>query len=506
MNKINRPALFYLLAVLSTFSVIFGYSAETKDVKPAIAGAQIYQTAKSGDNLADKGKFAYTPAASLPERISFTLNPDKTYQSIVGFGAAFTESSASLYKKLGKKQKKDFINSYFSTNGAGFTLMRTHIGSCDFSLSTYDYAPDGGDTEMASFTIDHDKEMLIPLIRDAMAAPGADFKIISSPWSPPPWMKNNMSSINGILLPMYYPAYALYLSKYLKAYLKEGIPIWGMTVQNEPLHGGDWESCKWTPAFELDFIKNHLGPLLKKENQDVKILIYDHNKDNMLEWAYVMMNDPVAKDYVWGTAVHWYATYFGIGTNGRPHFDFDGLQAVHEQFPDKHIINTEACTFGVVTNGMYWNLCPDWSKYMHIPAERYGVDIIGDLNNWAEGWVEWNILLNMEGLPNSADNANSAPVMMDEKTKKLCYNPSYYILEQFSKFIRPGAVRIDMTISTNDKQPTVIAAAFKNTDGRIVIELLNTNKTALPYQVVLKGNQVVHEIEPHALQTIVLDK
>ncbi len=207
------------------------------------------------------------------EVISIKLLPDQKFQTITGFGGSFTESSAYLLNKLSKKNRDLILNAYFGSEGARYSLTRTHINSCDFSLSNYSYAPVEGDKELENFSIEEDRDDIIPMIKEAMAISEDGFKIISSPWTAPPWMKDNNNWVGGKLLPEYYDSWALFFSKYLNAYKKEGIDIWGVTVENEPLgNDNNWESMHYSAEEMVDFVKNHLGPKLESDGHDVKIL------------------------------------------------------------------------------------------------------------------------------------------------------------------------------------------------------------------------------------------
>jgi len=213
----------------------------------------VYETSASGNKLTKLTDFE---SSIKPSEI--ILNPNKTYQTITGFGGSFTESSAYLLNRLSKPNRDKILQAYFGEEGARYSLTRTHIASCDFSLNNYTYATDEGDLSLENFSIDEDKDDLIPMIKDAMAISKEGFNIIASPWTAPPWMKDNKAYVGGKLLPEYYDAFALYLNKYLDAYQAEGIDIWGITPVNEPHgNGNNWESMHFSPEEETDFVQNH---------------------------------------------------------------------------------------------------------------------------------------------------------------------------------------------------------------------------------------------------------
>ena len=240
--------------------------------------------------------------------------PDSTFQTITGFGGSFTESSAYLLNNLSKEKRDKVLEAYFGESGARYSLTRTHMNSCDFSLSNYSYAAVEGDKDLEHFTIDEDRDDVIPMIKDAMAISKDGFKILSSPWTAPPWMKDNNSYVGGNLLPEYYDTWALFFSKYIDAYKAEGIEIWGVTVENEPLgNGNNWESMHFTAEEMTTFVSNNLGPKLEADGKgDVKILGYDQNRDHLKDWVDVMYKDEASSKYYDGTAIHWYASTYEV--------------------------------------------------------------------------------------------------------------------------------------------------------------------------------------------------
>ena len=282
---------------------------------------------------------------------------------------------------------------YFSEEGLRYSMARLPIGSCDFSLETYNYDGVKGDKELVNFTVAHDTKEIIPFIKRAIATrknwTKEPLNIVASPWSPPAWMKElTFSSYCPLTCELcnlrqeYHDTWALYFSKFITAYAKENISIWGITIQNEP--GAcplDYEGMHWTAQTERDYLKETLGPKLAADHPDVKILIYDHNKDKTVEWAQIIFSDPDAAKYAWGIAVHWYT-----GDH------FDQLNTTHILYPQKAILATEAT---VAREKDPKN--PDWQK-----GEHYAHDIIGDMNNWVVGFIDWNLVLDYYGAPNHA--------------------------------------------------------------------------------------------------------
>jgi glucosylceramidase len=466
---------------------------------------QIFETAANGNKLTELKE---TPAAAGAVRIF--INPQQQYQQITGFGGSFTEASAYLLNKLSKASREKVLKAYFSKEGADYTLTRTHINSCDFSLRNYAYANVAGDTSLEHFSIEEDRNDLIPIIKEAQRFSKDGFKIIATPWTAPPWMKDNNNWVGGKLLPNYYPTWALYFSKYFAAYKKEGIDIWGITVENEPNgNGNNWESMLFTPKEMTDFVEYHLGPRLAKDGYGkIKILGYDQNRAGLKEWVDEMYRSPKSSKYFAGTAMHWYEStydYFG-----------EALQYAHKKNPGKYLINTEACIDADVPkwkdDDWYWSKeATDWGwdwasekeKYLHpkyVPVFRYAGDIIGCLNNYVDGWIDWNMVLDKQGGPNWFKNWCIAPVIVDAEKDEVYFTPLYYAMAHFSKFIRPGAVRIGCTI--NNKE--LMATAVKNPDETIAVVIFNPTDKAQSLQVNLYNKKNNISISAKALQTVVI--
>lgn len=467
----------------------------------------VVETSASGHKLKTITEFP----SGKDQFATIQLFPETKYQTITGFGGSFTEASASLLNRLSKKNRDSIINAYFGTDGARYSLTRTHINSCDFSLGHYSYAPVAGDNELISFSIDEDRDDIIPMIRDAMAHSKDGFKIISSPWTAPPWMKDNNDWRAGKLLPQYRDCWALFFSKYLEAYKKEGIDIWGITVENEPLGcGGNWESMHYTPEEMVDFVNNHLGPRLQADGHQVKILAYDQNRGEELEkWATVIYRDESASKYFNGFAIHWY----GSTVDWFP----ESLNFTHNQAPVKHLIQTEACIDAEIPHWQedqwYWSEeATDWGwdwapaeqKAFHpkyVPVYRYARDIIGCMNNWVDGWIDWNMVLDRQGGPNWFKNWCIAPVIVDPEKDEVYFTPLYYVMAHFSKYVRPGAARIGF----ENSDPSLLVTAAKNPDGSVAVVVLNMNKESKNMKLSLGDGLVEVRISAQALQTIVIE-
>lgn len=494
--------------------------------------ADVYQTSRAGDNLkliatrsaADLSPDHKAESASIELRIF----PDITYQQYHGFGASFTESSAWNLATIPVALRRKVLTRLFSpTDGAGFSLTRTHINSSDYSNYHYTYV-EKDDEDLSSFSVNEDMKGfsgdendqvrgivledpgydLIPMILEAQSVPGADFGIIASPWSPPSWMKTGESAemTNGSLQPKYYGIWAQYLSMYISAYAALGIDLWGITPQNEPLHAHDarWDSNGWSATEARDFLRDHLGPQLEKDGHletadldaGVRVLIYDHNKSVMNEYVGPTYEDPEASQYAWGTAFHWYAASDQDDNNWYQ----AELARLHATWPDKGMIHTES-SIDIDPDdpiGQYWRLSPDYAGEF-VPFDTYAYDIITNLNNGTQGYIEWCMILSHEGKPNPYNNFNSAPVLINPVTDAVTYTPLYYLLSHFSKFIRPDARRISIQ---SDEVPGVIHTAAKNPDGSITIVIFSSNENPFDFTVRLLESTYSIRIAPNAMQTI----
>ncbi len=491
---------FKFIIVIFSMAVTMNSCKTTKDME-----VEVYETSAQGNSLKKITDFSETE-----NPVSITLNPEEKFQTITGFGGSFTEASAYLLNKVSVANRKKILDAYFSEKGANYSLTRTHIASCDFSLSNYTYAKVQNDLELKNFTIEDDKDDLIPMILEAKAISKEGFKIIASPWTSPPWMKDNKKYVGGKLLPEFNDTFALYFSKYLDAYKKEGINIWGVTVINEPHgNGNNWESTLFSPKEMTDFVQNHLGPKLENDGwADIKILGYDQNRAGIKEWVDVMYENEKSSKYYDGLAIHWYESTYD--------FFPKELQYAHEKAPNKYLIQTEACVDSEIPHwnddAWYWKKeATDWGwdwasekdKHLHpkyAPVNRYAVDIIGCLNNWVDGWVDWNMVLDKQGGPNWFKNWCVAPVIVDPEKDEVYFTPLYYTMAHFSKFMRPGAMKIGCTINHKD----LMATAVKNPDGTIAVVIFNPTSEKQSLEIKLNNKIKIISIDAKALQTVII--
>ena len=471
---------FYFLCLFSVLLCSAGYSQK--------AGVSVYTTAENTEyritKTSDSSRFS-DYGQPVESQVCVFVDPTHRFQTILGIGGAITDASAETFAKLPVKVQKQFLTAYYDkVNGIGYTLARTNIHSCDFSSGSYTYVSDG-DKELKSFSIEHDRQFRIPLIKKAIAASGGKLTLFVSPWSPPAWMKDNNSMVQGgKLLPEYRQPWANYFVKFIRSYEKEGIPVWGLTLQNEPMAKQTWESCYFSAEDERDYIKRYLGPTLNKQGlSDKKLIAWDHNRDLIYQTASTILNDKEAAKYVWGIGYHWYETWTGSA------MQFDNVRKVAESFPDKKLMFTEGCTERFdMTRINLWSL-----------GEIYGHSMINDFNNGTVGWTDWNILLDENGGPNHVGNFCFAPVIADTKKGELIYTNSFYYIGHFSKFVRPGARRI---ISSSNRD-VLETTAFQNVDGKIAVIVMNRGDKNLSYLLWINNKAAKIESLPHSIVTLV---
>ena len=478
-------------ALLSTLILLVTFSAfSQKKSKPFSVNGKtvIVYTSADSTNLritnTDNLKFSVLKQPVETQTCVF-VDPNKTFQKFLGIGGAITDASAEVFAKLSKEKQQELLNAYYNKDkGIGYSIIRTTIHSSDFSSGSYTYIAEG-DKELKTFNIEHDRKFKIPLIKKATETAGGKLTLFASPWSPPAFMKDTKDMLKGgKLLPEFYQSWANYYVKFINSYQKEGIPVWGITVQNEPMAKQTWESCIYTAEEERDFLKNYLGPTLSKAGLgDKKITIWDHNRDLMTQRASTILDDPEANKYVWGIGFHWYESWSG----GEQMYGNVGI--VNELYPNKNLLFTEGC-----------NEKFDANKYqLWTNGERYGKSMINDFNNGTVGWTDWNILLDENGGPNHVGNFCFAPIHADTKTGELIYTPSYYFIGHFSKFIGKDAKRI----STVTSRSQLISTSFLNQDGKVITVVMNQSNKKVAYNLCVGTNSTEISILPHAIQTLI---
>ncbi|MES2714758.1 MAG: glycoside hydrolase family 30 protein [Pseudomonadota bacterium] len=412
--------------------------------------------------------------AALPQ---VWVDSSRRFQTLLGFGAAFTEAAALTWQALPPAQQAAVLRECFHpTLGHGYSLCRVHINSCDFSLGHYAHADLEGDATLAGFSIARDRQALLPFIRAALQVAGRPIRLLASPWSPPAWMKTNgQMHGGGRLRPECRAAWAQCYVRFIQAYQAEGVPVWGVSVQNEPMAVQRWESCLYSAEEERDFVRDHLGPALHAAGLGgVKIVIWDHNRDGLVARASVVYGDPAAARYVWGAGFHWYVED-----------QFEQVQLVHDAWPDKQLLFTEGCQEGGPHTGS-WAL-----------GERYARSMIQDLNHWTVGWIDWNLLLDQTGGPNHVGNLCSAPLLADTRSGALLPQSSHHYIAHFARFIQPGAQRVLCAAS----QAVLECTAFANPDGSLATVVMNRSDQPVQFVLVLDGQALRASLPPRAITT-----
>lgn len=394
-------------------------------------------------------------------------------QEIFGFGGAFTESSAYTYAQLDETGKKAAMERLFGKSGLRYNFCRICIGSSDFALDQYDYLAPGA-TNLDSFSIERDRKYVIPMIRDAKAAAkaaGEELVFFASPWSPPAFMKDTGSRLaGGHLLPEYREMYAEYVARFIEEYEKEGIHIFAVTPQNEPLAPSSWDSCLASAEEEIALIRA-LSAAFAAHGLEVKIFAWDHNKGRLYHrMAEVYREVP---ELVAGAAFHWYAGQH-----------FEEVALLREQYPGKLLIASEFC------NGLGRKT-----------FDTYGSELMGNFNHGAQAECEWNLMLGTLGGPyHDRTFGCSAPIHTDGR--ELTLRSSYYEMYLFSHFVRRGA----KALATSSFRAGLDAAAFRNPDGKLVVVLRNSTDRAIKYRLSVFNKLYSVSITPQSMITYEIEE
>jgi len=376
------------------------------------------------------------------QTIDAVIRLGKPKQTILGYGGAFTSSSASLYSRLPEKAKEEFLRLYFSSDGLGYNLGRVTIGSCDFSTEMYDYA---AKDDLSDFSIAHDKQEIIPMIKSALKY--QPLSLVASCWSPlGQWKTNHQKAFGGKLAKNHYTSHVNYMARFIEAYRAEGVNIESITVQNEPAATQIWESCLFSAEEE-----GEMAVLLHQRLPETKIYIWDHNRDVMNERVNASLLVKGVSEAIYGVAYHWY--------DGNKNAEIARLREDH---PDLHILFTEGCIELLNLNRDN----PSLAIGTFQNGVRYAKNYLLDLNYGSEGFIDWNLLLDMGGGPNHVGNYCEAPILTDGISLFPTY--SYYFIKHISSFLKKGGRVLEV-----DNQSNLIAAAANNRDGSVGIVVLN---------------------------------
>ncbi|VDK44415.1 unnamed protein product [Anisakis simplex] len=463
--------------------------------------AAIYKSSLGGLRF-QKTTTNFQPITSVSEpskSVKLKVNGQLHYQSIIGFGGAFTDAAGININSLSPQASQQLLQSYFGEHGLQYSAGRVPIASCDFSTREYSYDDSEDDFELEHFTLTNEDAFLkIPHINRAIHLTNGSLKLVASPWSAPAWMKTNGHMRGGGKLKgdensTYHVTWANY---YVNA---NGIKFWGLTVQNEPTSGSKpdyrWQTMFFNSETERHFIRNHLGPTLRNSTvgRDVKLMIMDDNRYLLPHWADSVLSDEDAEKYISGIAVHWYGDYSFVPAKL--------LSTTHQRHPNKFILATEACNgAGEIVRGP---ILGDWYR-----ADQYAHDIITDLSNWVAGWIDWNLCLDLQGGPNWVKNFVDSPIIVNASADEFYKQPMFYIMGHFSKFIRPGSQRIALTMS--EEIDRLEAVVVKTPSYQRVLVISNRDDE-LSYSLLIEDAAInamaLHvTIEPRTIATIVWNK
>jgi glucosylceramidase len=372
------------------------------------------------------------------------IDAKKTYQDIVGFGAAFTDASCYVFSQMPPNARDHLLHEFFHPSELGLSVCRLCVGASDYSTKVYSYDDGDADPELKRFSIDHDREYILPALKLGRQL-NPDLFLLASPWSPPGWMKANGSMLGGSMRSSSFDVYAKYLSRFLRDYAAAGVPVQALSVQNETDtdQDGRMPACLWGQEYEIEFVAKFLGPQLERDGIKTKIWILDHNY-NLWGRAICELDDPGVAKYADGVAWHGYV--------GEPSM----MSRVHSAHPDKHAYWTEGGPD--VTAPDYQT---DWAKW--------GDTFNGVLRNWARCIIGWNLALDEKGKPNVGPFSCGGVVTVDSKTKEITRSGMYWALAHYSKAVRRGARRVEST----GKIKGVSHSVFANPDGTLAAIVAN---------------------------------
>lgn len=461
----------------------------------------VYTSSKAGDRFNLKtGKIKkFLDGARYPDvEVSFAVNQTSRFQTILGFGGAFTDAAGLNILNISSTLQKKLLMSYFSQNGIEYSIGRIPMASCDFSTHPYSYDDNEGDFQMQNFSLTkEDLHLKIPLMLTAMNMSKRSIKFFGSPWAAPAWMKTNgkmqgAGILKGVAGDKFHEAWALYFAKFLKGYEDKGVKIWGLTVQNEPstgfIPGYAFQCMGFSATMEREFVNKDLGPTLAKFGySDVKLMMLDDARIFVQGWADTMLSDPQTAKYISGIALHWYNEQLTSPNK---------LTAVHNKFPSHFLLNTEACTGWIGPSSERGVHLGEWSR-----GNKYSHSIIENLSHWSAGWVDWNLALNMRGGPNWVNNIVDSPIIVDAKNQAFYKQPMYYHLGHFSKFVPPGSQRISVTSS---RYHSLEFIGFVTPQSNTILVVLNTQAKSASISIRdSKAGMIFDMIPAFSIQTYI---
>ena len=409
-----------------------------------------------------------------------TLYEQEKGRVFEGLGGAATESAAHVFAQMPADKQEQLLDFYFGS-GADYRYLRVSIDSCDFSIGHYEAMSNPDDKELASFSLAHDEQEIIPFIKRAEEKAGRKLPLLLSPWSPPAFMKTTGErNRGGKLKPEYRDMWAEYICRYIEGYQAHGFIVKYLTVQNEPNATQTWDSCIYTGEDERIFVRDHLSPALKKHGLDVGVFIWDHNKERVYARALESIQADT-DDLIAGVAFHFYT-----GDH------FKALELLTRRFPDKKLFFTEGC--------MEYSRA-DVGRDVYAHALRYAHEYIGDIDHGATLLFDWNLYLDQQGGPNHVQNFCSAPVMCDVNTKEIILNPSHKAIALIGQTAKPGSTHI----ASSAWHPDIETVAFLLPEGGASMLLLNRGVDSKTVKPVWLGQVAEFELPPESLTAVVFD-
>lgn len=400
------------------------------------------------------------------------IDPDKRFQDILGFGGAFTDAACYTFNRLDAAAREALFHEMFHASQMGLSIGRLPVGSSDYATKVYSFDEGDPDPEMKRFSIEHDRDYILPILREARKV-NPDLFLFSSPWSPPGWMKFNGSMLGGSMRNHYFAAYAQYYLKFLQAYAAEGVPVQALTSQNEvdTDQDGRMPACIWPQEYEISFISEHLGPLLERNGLDTKMWILDHNY-NLWGRAVCTLADPKLRKYSGAVAWHGYV--------GTP----DMMSKVHDTYPDVEMHWTEGGPD--YRDAHYLN---DWCQW--------GSTFSDILKNWCRSITAWNLALDEIGHPNVGPFFCGGVVSVHSQTREVTRSGQFWALAHYGRAFRRGARRIDSQSDSREFQHV----AARNSDGQLAVIISNPG-TARTVQLVMGGNTASVPLNSNSLTTL----
>lgn len=483
-----NSTLFIVIIIIINSSCLHNIDSLNEEIqvkgKPGGGGGEVPPPGPQMDYWLTKGDQSVLLQQQTPltfgtisnRNANIIVDTTSVFQSIDGFGFTLTTSSAYLINHMSTTSRNMLLQELFgnSGNSIGISYLRVNLGASDLSPTVYSYddlAPGQTDLQLNKFSLLPDEADMIPVLQQILSI-NPSIKILASPWSPPTWMKDNNSSIGGKLLPQYYSSFANYFVKYIQGMKAKGITVDAITIQNEPLNPYNNPSMYMAASQQDTIVKLYLGPALQAANINTKIILYDHNCD-VTDYPLSILSDPLAKQYVDGTAFHLYAG------------NISALTTVHEAHPDKHVYFTEQYT---ASNGNFGN---DLKWHMKNV-------VTGSIRNWSKVALEWNLANDPDFALHTPGGCNSCKGAVTINNSTVTRNVAYYIIAHASKFVPAGSVRIG-----SGQSGSLYNVAFKRPDGKKVLIVENDGKNSQTFNIYFKDQWTTSTLPGGAVATYI---